>query len=92
MAIRIHGDRKLEQLCCFPIDHRRYKQGTDCLNAVELKSFRSINSSIGWLGTNASLLCSFYSSWLQQRAPNPTIIDLTYQISVVKALKNMEHL
>ena len=32
-------------------------------------------------------MCSFYSSWLQQRAPNPTILDLTYQISIVKALK-----
>ena len=68
MTIRIHGDEKLESLNCFPIDRHRRKQVSEVLNHVELKSFRSVNSSIGWLGTNASLLCSFYSSLLQQRA------------------------
>ena len=84
---RIHGDSKLESLCCFPIDRRRRKQVTETLNTVELKAFRSVNSLIGWLGTNASLLCSFYSSRLQQRAPHPTAQDLIYQINVSKVLK-----
>ena len=86
-TIRIHGDSKLESLNCFPIDRRRRKQVLEKLNAVELKSFRSVNSSVGWLGTNASMLCSFYSSWLQQRAPNPKVQDLVDQINILKVLK-----
>ena len=81
---RIHRDSRLESSSCFPIDRRRRKQVTETLNAVELKAFLSVNSSIGWLGTNASLLCSFYSSWLQQRAPHPTVQDLIYPINVLK--------
>ena len=61
-ATHIHGDSKLESLGCFPIDLRPRKQITETLNAVELKAFRTVHSSIGWLVTNASLLCSFYSS------------------------------
>ena len=87
MTIRIHIDRNLESLDCFPIDRRRRKEVSEVLNPVELKSFRSINSPIGWLEKNTSLLCRFYSSWLQQRAPNPTLQDLFYQINVLKVLK-----
>ena len=87
MTIRIHGDEKLESLNCFPIDRHRRKHVSEVLNHVEQKSFRSVNSSIGSFGTNASLLCSFYSSWLQQRAPNPTVKDLIYQIIALKLLK-----
>ena len=65
IAISTHGDRKLESLNCFPIDRRRRKQMSQVLNPVELKSFRSVNSSNGWLRTNSSLLCSFYSRWIQ---------------------------
>ena len=61
MAIRIHGDRKIESSTCFPIYMRLRKQVSEVLNSIELKSFCSVNSSVGWLGTNASLLCSFYS-------------------------------
>ena len=84
---RIHGDSKLESLSGIPIDRRRRKQITETLNAVELKAFRSINSTTGWLSTNAWLLCSFYSSRLQQRAPHPTVQDLIYQINELKILK-----
>ena len=40
-----------------------------------------------WLGTNASLLCSFYFGWILQHAPYPTVLDLVYQIYVLKILK-----
>ena len=43
------------------------KQVSEVLNPIELKAFRSVNRSVGWLGTNSSLLYSFYCSWLQQR-------------------------
>ena len=56
MAIRIHGDRKLESLSFFLIDRRLRKQFSEVLNANELKSFLLVNSSVGYLGTNAILL------------------------------------
>ena len=84
MTIRIHGGGKLESLSCFPIDRIRRNQFSEVLNPIELNSFRAVNSSLGWLGTNASLLCSFYSILLQQRAPNPTMCDLVYQINALK--------
>ena len=59
MTIRLHGDGKLESLSRFPIDRRRRKQVCEVLNPIELKLFRSVNSLVGWLGTNATLLCSF---------------------------------
>ena len=73
---RTHGDSKFESLSCLPIDRRRRRQVSEELNAIEFKAYRSINSSLGWLGTNSSMLCSFYSSLLQQRAPNPKVQDL----------------
>ena len=87
MTIRIHGDGKVKSLSCFPIDRRRIKQVSQVLNPIELESFRSFNSSLGWLGTNPSLLFSSYSSWQQQRAPNPTVHDSLYQINAMKVLK-----
>ena len=86
-TIRIHGDSKLESLSCFPIDRRRQKQVSEMLNTVELRAFRSIDSSVEWLDKNASMLCSFYSSWLQQRTPNPKVQDLIDQVNVLKVLK-----
>ena len=56
-------------------------------NAEELKAFVSVNSSIGWLGTNASMLCSFYSSSLQQRAYSLMVRDLIDQIIGLKVLR-----
>ena len=85
--IRIHGGSKLESLYSLPIDRRRRKQVLEKLNAVELKAFRSVNCSVGWLGKIASMLSSFYSSWLQQRAPNPKIQGLIDQINILKVLK-----
>ena len=87
MTIRIHGDGKLESLNCFTIDQTRRKQVSGVLNPIELKSFRSVNSSLGWPGTNPSLPCSFYSSWLQQCTPNPTVHDSVYQINDLKVPK-----
>ena len=55
-TIRIHGDSKLESLSCFLTDRHRRKQVSEMLNAVELKAFCSINSSVEWLDTNVALL------------------------------------
>ena len=90
LTIMIHGDGKLECLSCFQIDRRRRKQVFEVLNGIDLKSFSSVNSSVGWMGTNFSLLCSFYSSRFQQCVPNPTVHDLVYQINPLKVLKKHE--
>ncbi len=48
-----------------------------------------MNSSIGWLGTNTPVFCAFYASWLQQKAPNPTVQDLITQINALRLLKKL---
>lgn len=47
----------------------------------------SINASIGWLGTNVSLLCSFYSSYLQQKISDCRISALISHFSALRTLK-----
>ncbi len=85
----IHGDSKLEALNCYSISRQRRKMLSEVLNEVELRSFRSVSSSTGRLGANASLFCALYSSWLQQKAPTPTVHDLISQINYVKQLKKL---
>lgn len=60
---------------------------SESLNAVGIETFRCVNSSARCLGTNASILCSSSSSWLQQRAFNPKFHDSIDQINVLKFLK-----
>ena len=76
---QIYGESKKDSLSCFPNDFRCQKQVAEPLSALELIVYRSANSSIGWLGTNASLFFCFFSSWLRQRAPHLTVQDLIYQ-------------
>ena len=87
MTIRIPDDGKLESLNWFPIDRNCRKQVSKVLNPLKLKPFRSVNSSIGLMGANASLLCTFYSSLLQHRVLNPTVQDFIYQINVLNFVK-----
>ena len=89
MSVIIHGDEKLDAINCFPIDRDRRKQLEESLNAVELRSFRSVNSSIGWLGTNESLFCASYSSWLQQKTSALLVKHLIDQINALKLLKKL---
>ena len=89
MSVSIHGDCKLNVLSCFPINRYRRKQLSELLSEVELRSYRSVNGSIGWLGTNASLFCAFYLRWMQQRAPSHTVQDLIFQINSLKHLKKL---
>lgn len=65
LTVAIHVDSNLNALSCFPIVMHRRKQVDQFLNEVEKRSFRSINSSISWLGSNVSLFCSFHPIWLQ---------------------------
>lgn len=53
------------------------------------KSFRSLNSSPGWLGIAASQLCAFYSSYLQHRVPTASFSDLFLQIESLRHLRKL---
>ena len=90
MSVSIHGDCKLNALSRFPINRYRPEQLSELPNDVELRSYRSVNISIGSLGTNAALSCAFYSSWMQQRAPSPTVQDLLFQINSSSISKSLE--
>lgn len=89
--IKIHFDNKLEQLETFPIDLDKRKQVEMKLNDIETKSFESISSSMKWIrmGYSASLFCSLYSSYLQQRAQSPTVQCLVMQINCIRFLAKL---
>jgi len=56
---------------------------------MEKSAFASSNSSLGWIGTAASPLCSFYSSYLQQKAPGTKVCHLVEQINTIRKLKKL---
>jgi len=89
MEISVHADDKLDSLNCFPIDRHRRKDIDELLNPVELGAFRSVNSSLVWLGIASSPFCSLYASYLQQKAPNARVQDLITQINSVRLLKKL---
>ena len=89
MSITIHGDEKLNSIACFPISRNWPKMVDEILNEVELRSFRSINSSLSWLGTNIPLFFALHSSWLQQKAPDPKFQDMIMQINSLRHLQKL---
>lgn len=83
----INGDEKLKGYEAGTISLLRRKDQESQLNSIELSSFRSLNSSIGWLGIAASPFCAFAASYLQQKGPFPTIKDMITQINMLRTLK-----
>lgn len=83
------ADDKLEAVTEYPITRPRRKQSDQELNKLEKSVFASVNSSIGWIGTASSPLCSFYSIYLQQKAPDVTAAHMCEQISIVRKLKKL---
>lgn len=88
-SVSIHADDKLNAIEAYPLSRVRRKNADDKLNAVELSSFKSVNSSISWIGTTASLFCSFYSSHLQQKLPDVRVRHLTEQATILHLLKRL---
>jgi len=87
MSISVDADEKLNSYECYPISRLRRKEVESNLTALEMKSFSSVNSSLGWLGIAASPFCAFYSSYLQQQSSNPTVYNLIAQINSLRLLK-----
>ena len=67
----------------------RKRKINEKLNDFEISSFRSINSSLGWLEIAASPFCAFYSSYLQQKQPNATIETLQTQSRYLKVVQKL---
>ena len=88
-VITIHADDKLESMQPFPLTRLRRKEIDDALNDVELSAFRSLNSSIGWMGIAASPFCALTASYLQQKGPHPTVRDLVTQTNMLRTLKRL---
>ena len=88
-SITVQADDKLTRLECHSIDLNRRKQKDDVLNDLEFSSFRSVNSSIGWIGIAASTFCAFYASYLQQEVPDKKFSDLISQINALRLLKKL---
>ncbi len=86
-TVTTDADDKMEAVSEYPLTRQRRKEPEMKLNDMERSEFASVNSSLGWIGTAASPLCSFYSSYLQQKAPHTTVSNLTEQISIVRKLK-----
>ena len=88
-TIHTEADEKLNALTEFYLSRPRRKEHKSYLNDIERSFFASTNSSLGWIGTAASPLCSFYASYLQQKAPDTTISDLVEQLNIVRKLKRL---
>jgi len=86
-TIQIHANDKLTACEAYPISRARRKDQTDLLDALERKAYRSLNSSLGWIGVGLSPFCAHAASYLQQKGANPTVADLVTQINMLRLLK-----
>lgn len=66
ISVTIHADDKLQAMEPYPMTRIRRLQIGEVMDDTEKRSFMSITASLGWLGITVSLLCPYYSSYLQQ--------------------------
>lgn len=62
ITIRTNSDDKLNGIVEHHITQALCKEFNSVLIAIEKSSFTSMKSSLGWIGTASSTLCSFYAS------------------------------
>ena len=89
MTTHTDADDKLNALTEYAISRSRRKHFDQPMNPLEKWLFASTNSSLGWIGTAASPLCSFYASYLQQKSPNTLVRHIAEQQSIVRKLKKI---
>lgn len=53
------------------------------IHSIENGAFVSINSSLGWIGIVMSPLCSFYSSYIQQKSPDIKVSHIIEQTNIL---------
>ena len=88
-TIETDADDKLDSVTEYPFSRQRRKQFEQPLNQIEKSVFASTNSSLGWIGTAASPFCSFYASYMQQKAPELKVSHLIEQVNIVRQLKKL---
>lgn len=88
-TVRTNADDKLNGLNEYYLSRYRGQQFQQTLNAIEKSHFASTNSSLGWIGSAASPICSFYASILQQKAPETAVSHLVDQINIVRKLQKL---
>lgn len=87
LSIESDADDKLEGLFEYSLLRNRRKQQDGLVNKIEKSAFMSTNSSIGWIGTAASPLCSYYARHLQQKAPYIKVKHIIEQNNILRKLK-----
>ena len=88
-TIETDADDKMDAVTEYPFSRMLRKQFEQPLNQMEKSVFASTNSSLGWIGTAAPPFCSFYASYLQQKAPDLKVCHLVEQINIVRKLKKL---
>ncbi len=86
-SIDADADDKTKDLFEYSISKLRRKQYEEPMNAIEKSAFMSMNSSLGWIGSSASPLFSFYSSYLQQKNGDLKVKHIIEQNNIIKKLR-----
>lgn len=73
----------------YPLSRQRRNEYNEMLNQIEKSAFASVNSSLGWVGTAASPLCSFNASYLQQKGPDTKISNLVEQFHILRKIERL---
>lgn len=89
MTVETNSDDKIDSLFEYSISRYRQKQSECPANEIEKRSFMSLNSSLGWIGSAASPMCSYYSSYLQHRAPNVLVKHIVEQNNILRKSRSM---
>lgn len=85
----VRGYDNLDALSPPVISRLRRHQHLDPLNTIYSRSFASLNSSIGWLSITSSVVCSEFSSCLQQKAPIATFLDQVAETNCIRMLQKI---
>lgn len=83
----IGGDKNLCAINPFPLSLVCWRQAKKQMNAIEWTAFISVNASIGWVGITVSVICSFYSSYFQQKLPEAHVSGLMPRGPTITILK-----
>lgn len=86
-SVETDATDKLEASSYFVLLRTRRGQSDSEFNSLEKKHYASVNSSLCWLGNVASPLWAFYSSYLQQKAPDILVKHIMEPNHVLKSLK-----
>lgn len=87
MSVEIDVDDKLSNVFEYSFLRQRRKQMEEQVNDLEKKSFMSVNSTLGWIGSACSPLCSYYSSYIQQKLPDIRVRHVVEQKNILRKLQ-----